>query len=423
VEKTRKKLEADYPKLTRIQLASSQPAGPVVDLSDDAAQIMALQAKLKVLNSQMERLTTEAKVVNELEPAITDLQRERDLEEAKYRHFSTSLEQARFDDALGAGKMSNISVAQEPSPAFRESRKMIKAISMIAIGGVVAGFALAFLIELFLDPSVRRPTEVEARLHLPLFLTIPRMRRNGRPALPAPAVPAAGQPGPGEAGAEPGANKKSAVAPWQANGLAAYYEALRDRLVTYFEVHNLLHKPKLIAVTGCGKGAGVTTIATGLAASLSETGDGNVLLVDMTTGQGAAHPFFKGKLGVGLADALSSGTRDNALVQENLYMVAESGKGGLLPRVLPRRFSNLVPKLKTSDYDYIIFDMPPVSQISVTARLAGFMDTVLRVIESEKTDRELVKRATAKLAESKATVCAVLNKHHDYVPQRLSQDL
>jgi Mrp family chromosome partitioning ATPase len=423
VEKIQKKLEADYPKLTRIQLASSKPGGPVVDLSDDAAQISALQAKLKVLNSQMERLTTEAKVVNELEPAITELQRKRDLEETKYRHFSTSLEQARFDDTLGNGKMSNISVAQMPSPAARESRKTIKALSMIAIGGVVAGFALAFLIELFLDPSIRRPSEVESRLHLPLFLTIPRMRRNGRPALPAPAGPAAGQPGPGEGGAEPGTNQKSEVVPWHANGLATYYEALRDRLVTFFEVHNLLHKPKLIAVTGCGKGVGVTTIATGLAASLSETGDGNVLLVDMTTGQGAAHPFFKGKLGVGLADALSSGTRDNALVQENLYMVAESGKGGLLPRVLPRRFSNLVPKLKASDYDYIIFDMPPVSQISVTARLAGFMDTVLLVIESEKTDREVVKRATAMLAESKATVSAVLNKHRDYVPKRLSQDL
>jgi Mrp family chromosome partitioning ATPase len=193
--------------------------------------------------------------------------------------------------------------------------------------------------------------------------------------------------------------------------------------VTFFEINNLLHKPKLIAVTGCGKGVGVTTIATGLAASLSETGDGNVLLVDMTTGQGAAHPFFKGKLGIGLADALVSGTRGNARVQENLYAVAESVQGGLLPRVLPRRFSNLVPKLKASDYDYIIFDMPPISQISVTARLAGFMDTVLLVIESEKTDREVVKRATAMLAESKATVCAVLNKHRDYVPKRLAQDL
>lgn len=422
-EKTQKKLEGEYPKLTRIQLATSKPGGPVIDLPDDSAQIMALQAMLKVLNSQMERLTSEAKVVNELEPAITELQRKRDLEETKYRHFSTSLEQARFDDALGNGKMSNISVAQAPSPAYRESRKLIKTLSLIAFGGVVAGFALAFLIELFLDPSVRRPAEVEARLHLPLFLTIPRMHQNGRPALAAPAVPDAGQPGPGEAGAEPGTNKKSAVAPWQANGLATYYEALRDRLMTFFEVHNLVHKPKLIAVTGCGKGAGVTTIATGLAASLSETGDGNVLLVDMTTGQGAAHPFFKGKLGVGLAEALGSETRDHALVQENLYAVAERGNGGLLPRVLPRRFSNLVPKLKASDYDYIIFDMPPVSQVSITARLASFMDTVLLVIESEKTDREVVKRVTAMLAESKANVNAVLNKHRDYVPKRLSQDI
>jgi Mrp family chromosome partitioning ATPase len=249
------------------------------------------------------------------------------------------------------------------------------------------------------------------------------MHRNGRPALPAPALPGAGQPGPGEPGAETGTSQKSEAVPWHANGLATYYEALRDRLVTFFEVHNLLHKPKLIAVTGCGKGVGVTTIAAGLAASLSETGDGNVLLVDMTSGQGAAHPFFKGKLGVGLADALGNGTRDHALVQENLYAVAERGNGGLLPRILPRRFSNLVPKLKTSDYDYIIFDMPPVSQISVTARLAGFMDTVLLVIESEKTDRDVAKRAVAMLAESKANVCAVLNKHHDYVPKRLSQDL
>ena len=428
VEKTQKKLEADYPQLTRIQLASSQPVVPVVDLSADAAQITALQAKLKVLNLQMEQLTAEAKTLNEREPTITDLQRKRDLEAAKYAHFTTSLEQAHFDDLLGEGKlgegkMSNISVAQAPSPAFRESRKLIKTLSMIAIGGIVAGFGLAFLIELFLDPTVRRATEVEARLHLPLFLTIPRMGRSARLALPAPAVPAAGQPGAGDAGADSGTRKKDEVAAWHANGLATYYEALRDRLVTFFEVHNLVHKPKLVAVTGCGRGVGVTTVAAGLAASLSETGDGNVLLVDMTAGPGAAHPFFKGKPGIGLAEALGSETRDNAMVQENLYAVAERGNGGRLPRILPKRFGSLMPMLKASDYDYIIFDMPPVSQISVTPRLAGFMDTVLLVIESEKTDRDVVKRATAMLAESKANVCAVLNKHRDYVPKRLSQDL
>ena len=50
------------------------------------------------------------------------------------------------------------------------------------------------------------------------------------------------------------------------------------------------------------------------------------------------------------------------------------------------------------------------------------MDMVLMVIESEKTDRDLVQRATALLAQSKAHVGAVLNKSRTYVPKRLHQD-
>jgi len=424
-EKTQAKLETDYPKLAKLQLASSKPGGPGNDLSGENARIMimALEAKIKVLSSQLEETTTNALNFNAWEPAITELQRKRDLEEATYRHFSTSLEQAKFDNDLAVEKTSNIKIAQEPCLPYQEKQKRVKIVIGLAIGGVVAGFALAFLIEFFLDPTVRRPTEVETRLHLPLFLTIPKLQRNGRPALPAPPLPGADQPEPGEAAAEPVTSKKSEVVPWHAEGLTTYYEALRDRLMTFFDAHNLTHKPKLIAVTGCGKGAGVTTIATGLAASLSETGDGSVLLVDMNTAQGAAHPFFKGKPGGTLTDALGTGTRENSLVQANLYAVTERGNNGLLPTVLPRRFSSLVPKLKASDYDYIIFDMPPVSQISPTARLAGFMDTVLLVIESEKTDRDVAKRAVAMLAESKAEVCAVLNKNHRYVPERLQQEI
>ena len=416
-EKAQQDLETKYPRLTKIQLPTSSKSGaPTMDLSDEAAQITALQAKLQVLNSQLGRLLTEAKSVNAIEPTITELQRKRDLEETKYRHFTTSLEQARFDEALGAGKTSNISVAQSPTPPYRESRQMLKIVGMLIGGGVALGFGLAFLLELVIDPTVRRPAEVESRLRLPLFLTIPNKPHNSRAALPAPGGNGTDGTQPAPAGTASENGNGSEVTKFQANGLGSYYEALRDRLVTYFEINNLVHKPKLIAVTGCSRGAGVTTIATGLAASLSETGDGNVLLVDMTTGQGAAHPFFKGKPAV-LADALATETRDNAMVQENLYAV--SAGDSPLPRALPRRFHNLVPKLKASDYDYIIFDMPPVNQISPTARVAGFMDMVLMVIESEKTDREAAKKATALLAESKANVRAVLNKTERYVPERL----
>jgi MinD superfamily P-loop ATPase len=58
----------------------------------------------------------------------------------------------------------------------------------------------------------------------------------------------------------------------------------------------------------------------------------------------------------------------------------------------------------------------------MTARLSGLKDMVLLVIESEKTQRDSVKRATALLNESKAHVSTVLNKVHNYVPTRLHQE-
>jgi len=82
----------------------------------------------------------------------------------------------------------------------------------------------------------------------------------------------------------------------------------------------------------------------------------------------------------------------------------------------------LVPQLKASNFDYIIFDMPPVSPTSVTARLAGYMDQVFLVIESEKTDREIAKQAGEMLLSSKATVAVVLNKTQNYVPARLRHE-
>jgi Mrp family chromosome partitioning ATPase len=206
--------------------------------------------------------------------------------------------------------------------------------------------------------------------------------------------------------------------------LQSFYQALRDRLILYFEVKNFTHKPKLVAVTGASRGAGVSTIACGLAASLSETGDGNVLLIDMNMENGSAQQFYKGKACCGLDTVLTSATKKDALVQENLYVVNGNADGeGLNQAVFPKRFTALVPKLKASEYDYIIFDMPVVSSTSVVSHLARFMDITLLVAESEKTGRDMVEQANAWLTEVGATVGVVLNKTHQYVPKPLRHDL
>jgi polysaccharide biosynthesis transport protein len=119
---------------------------------------------------------------------------------------------------------------------------------------------------------------------------------------------------------------------------------------------------------------------------------------------------------------LANETKKNALVQENLYVVNGNADSDGLSQAFPKRFTALVPKLKASDYDYIIFDMPVISPASVTSHMARFMDITLLVVESEKTGRDIVEQANAWLTEVGASVGVVLNKTHQYVPRQLDHE-
>jgi Mrp family chromosome partitioning ATPase len=431
-EELKKKLEEENPGLANLGIAApaqnSQQNRASLDIASELTRAAALGSRIKVLNSQLDQVRSEASSVDQIEPAILELQRKKELEESHYKNLATTLEQSRISEALGAGKVSNISKIQSPSPPYRESAKRLKTALGIILGSFFSGIGLAFIIELFIDNSVKRPKDIEVKLGLPLFLSIPDLTRDGaRRDLEEAASSRLWLQGPkGElasGNARSAEAQKSEMVLWDSQHfLRPFYEALRDRLITNLENRNITRKPKLVAVTGLARGAGVTTIASGLAACLSETGDGNVLLVDMNAEQAAAQQFYKGKPGCGLEAALEPESKDHAQVQENLYVVAEGLNRGKLPCVAPRRFSSLVPRLKASDYDYIIFDMPPVTQTSVTPRLSSHMDLVLMVMESEKSRLHLAKRANALLRDAKTYVAAVLNKHQSHVPERLSQE-
>jgi Mrp family chromosome partitioning ATPase/uncharacterized protein involved in exopolysaccharide biosynthesis len=425
------KFEAENPGLlaTKSNVASS-PLGPSADplatLRFAESKLHSLMARYLVLSNQLVEVKAEAKLLDVAEDAITKAETEKEVAAAKYKHFLTSQEQARIDAAIG-DKVSNITTAESATLGVREDRKVLKVTAGVLGFFLALAFGLPFFIEMVLDQSFKHPMDVKARIGAPFFITIPITNGHAKLAALKRAKPVAllsanGAATPG-AGTENGAVSqatKSEVASWdQRHELRPFFEALRDRLMTYFEVINLTHKPKLVAVTSCGEGAGVTTTAAGLASSLSETGEGNVLLVNMNGRDGEAHHFYKGKLACGIEELLGREKRDQAQVHERLYVANEAESGASLPRVLPKRFSHLVPLMKASDYDYIIFDMPPVSEISITPRLARFMDMVLLVIESEKTSREAGMRAASLLEESKTNVGLVLNKNRDYLPKRL----
>ena len=430
--KSKAGFEEKYPQITSMGVSSPASGAPSAAPNMDA--ITTLQAKIKTWNAELDQLQMRATKLNDLAPAMEKIEEDKAIQRANYVGMATKIADSQLDRQLEVSKTPNINLIQKPSPTFQDWKKTNKTTAMLAFGGIVVGLAWAFLMELVLDRSVKRPIEIESKLKVPLFLSIPDVNRNGHSRLArtaerrrlsfsnatetaeAKALTGVGDPSPEKNGA-------LQVVSMECNpALQPFYEALRDRLIVYFEVKNLTHKPKLVAVTSAGHGAGVSSIAAGLAASLSETGDGNVLLVDMNIEQGAAQQFYKGKAGCGLDTALKTETQGDALVQANLYVVNGNANSNELPGILPKRFSALVPKLKASNYDYIIFDMPAVTQTSLTSRLARFMDMVLLVVESEKTGIEVVQQANTWLAESGATVGAVLNKTRKYVPERLHQE-
>jgi Mrp family chromosome partitioning ATPase len=230
----------------------------------------------------------------------------------------------------------------------------------------VAGIAIALLIELVLDRTIKRSLELETRLQIPLLLSIPYFGSNGhRPRL---RLHDAGHDS--EAALEESA-RSDAFTMENGDSLRPFCEAIRDRLDLFFEVNNM-QRPKLVAVTGFSEKAGASTLAAGLASALSEQSGDKVLLVD------------------------------KPVARKSIY--------------------SMMKQFKTSNLDYVVFDLPAIGGTSATIPLAGFMDIVLLVVEAEKSNRDAVKRVYTQLA-GKTKVSVVFNKTRSYGPKWLAGEL
>ena len=416
LESQRADLERKFPDLPAIVPKTGTGTGDQqMDFGSEKAKLAGIAAKVEALKARLQDVQTKVKQLTELGPQIAELERQKELEEANYKYFQATLEKSRIDEALDPTKIPNISTVQTPTPPEKVTGTRKKLTLLLAGAGFALGLVIALVSDLVLNRTVKRPLELEQQLHVPLLLSIPYTPANGRLRLPA-----------GASGTElePYRNGNGsngwAIAPWSVGHfIRPYCEAIRDRLGLYFELNHLTHKPKLVGVTSFSHEAGTSTLAAGLASALSETDEGKVLLVDVNLGPGDVHPFFKGKPAYPLATALQqSGPMDAAA--DNLYLATiGSAKSGPAQLGL-KRFFDLMPNLKASDFDYIIFDMPPLGPTSPTWALSPFMDKMLLIVQSDTTNKEVVNRGYSKLTRERENVSVVFNKAQSYGPKWIS---
>jgi len=402
LENEKRKSETKFPSLATL-------GSPQSDLGNERAKLAGFEAKTEILKSQLGSIREQIKKLADTTPQIANLERSKELEEANYKYFEGSLEKARVDEALDPSKMPNISAVQRASPPSLVTKLRNRVALMLGFGGLAIGLGIALLWDLLLNRTVKRRTELELQLHTPVMMSIPYAGVNGRLRLP------------WKKGNRNGNAEPAAIAPWDSGHfIRPYAEAIRDRLGLYFELHGVTHKPKLVGFTGFSKGAGASSLAAGVAAALSETGDGKVLLVDVNASNGEVHPFFEGRPAASLASAIEPKSSLSSAA-DNLYLATVNQPHAKPAQLGLKKFFAMVPNLKASDFDYIIFDMPPLTQTSPSVGLAALMDKVLVIVEAERDNRDKVKRGYRELVAARSDISVVLNKTRSYGPNWLQE--
>jgi uncharacterized protein involved in exopolysaccharide biosynthesis/Mrp family chromosome partitioning ATPase len=417
---------ARTPSLVAETAAATGAAGTVVldpaeVLAQERTKLRELEARYKVYKEHLEGHEARFARLSAVGLKIADLERARDMEDTKYRMLEANLEAARADRTLDPTRMPGIRPVQQPSPPVRTFGETTKRIVLgLAAAGFAIGIGLAFLLELVIDRRIKRPAEIEHRLQLPLMLSIPYVRPKHRGALMISNGDAAGDGGGSTLPAVRPANGYHALPGKTDHFIHPYSEAIRDRIVFNFQINNMTHKPKMMAITGLSAGAGTSTIAAGLAKAFSEINGAKVLLVDLNSTLPDDNPMFANKPLHSLVGALQA-ARNTRFKEgaQNLYLASAAARK-TDPNAAafgPMHLYELLPHFRASEFDYVIFDMPPMGQTSPTLAMAGLMDKVLLVVDGEDTSRDTLKWGYSELVKGRADVSCVFNKARNHVPR------
>ncbi|MDD4909184.1 MAG: CpsD/CapB family tyrosine-protein kinase [Candidatus Omnitrophica bacterium] len=174
---------------------------------------------------------------------------------------------------------------------------------------------------------------------------------------------------------------------------------------------------KAILITSADSKSGRSTLAANLGLAIAQSNK-KVLLIDADMRSPSLHRFFQMGNTFGLSSAIVEIDKDAAnrwqfiknTPQQNLYLMTSGTLPPNPPELLAsERMKVLLERLK-SDFDYIIFDSPPLLPVTDAAVLARICDGTILVIRSGRSFIDAVRRSKVMLSNLKANLLgAVLN--------------
>jgi len=235
---------------------------------------------------------------------------------------------------------------------IKPKRSMIVLIGFFL--GLITGFALAFLRE-FMNNTIKNSDEIEKLSSIPIYGIIPRDK-----------------------------NKKTSKLVDEA------YRAIRTNL-QFLPNHE---SSNIISITSSVSGEGKTTISANLGKILAQANK-KVIVLDLDLRKSSLHNEFNIPNNIGISNYLTNqNSLDEVIVHIEDTNVDVITTGTLPPNpselILTEKMKDLVSILK-EEYDYVIFDTPPVGLVTDALILMNYADIALLVTRAAYTRKEFVK--------------------------------
>ena len=189
------------------------------------------------------------------------------------------------------------------------------------------------------------------------------------------------------------------------SSIAEEYRALRIKLTADCNDGRLC-----MMITSSDPGEGKTVTCANLAVVLAEREDRKTIVVDADIRKGSLTDLFNVSREPGLADVLKGTTDHREVVQStslpNLFLMPAGRPGSQhVGELLVRpELEDLVNRLRR-EYDYVLFDTPPIDTKTPDAGMIGrATGQALLVVRMNKTRKESVDEAIRQLHASKVEV-------------------
>jgi succinoglycan biosynthesis transport protein ExoP len=399
---------ADYQK-ARQDLASEQAqlADMSTRLKPAHPQIIALNESIKQTENLISTLKTEsadelkthrASVGTQIKnlQALIETQRQKTLQLsgplAEYTRLKTVSDRTKSEyDRLLASR-GNVKIAQNvtedslvvidpASAAISVKPGVLKIIFLGILAGLVIGLIVIFVLDK-MDDRISSLLELQTLFPEPLLGQIPKESLASEGAL-----------------LKPGDERQAFI---------EAFRTLRSSLI-FLPVEG--ERPKTFVITSALPDEGKTTVSSNLAVTLAFSG-AKVLLIDADMRSGKVSHLFGAQGAVGLSNVLTKGLPWKEAISatwiDNLYLMpcgpsVQNTAEHLLSKVTDQFIQNIY-----NEFDYVLFDSPPVIILDDTLSLSPKIDATLFVLRFDQSSTRASRRALELLHSRQANVIGLV---------------